>query len=121
MTLTPSRALSSTGISTIIALTRSGAMRATVSAVLAPSEVPPITACFDLEVVEQADHLLGEEGHRVIDHLGGPIGVAVPEQVHGHDPVAPGGHRGRQAVEHVAVHEQPVDEHERAVALAVDS
>ena len=35
----------STGISTIRPLTRSGAMTATSSDTLAPSEVPPITAC----------------------------------------------------------------------------
>ena len=45
MAATDSSALSSTGISTHIALTRSGASLATVEGVFAPSEVPPITAC----------------------------------------------------------------------------
>jgi hypothetical protein len=40
----PSSALSSTGISISIPFTRSGAAAAASSVVLAPSEVPPITA-----------------------------------------------------------------------------
>ena len=40
----PSRALSSTGISISMPFTRSGAAAAASSAVLAPSEVPPMTA-----------------------------------------------------------------------------
>ena len=41
----PSSALSSTGISTSSPRTRSGAATAASSVALAPSEVPPITAC----------------------------------------------------------------------------
>ena len=40
-----SRALLRTGISTIRPRTRSGAITATSSETLAPSDVPPITAC----------------------------------------------------------------------------
>ncbi len=42
----PSSALSSTGISISMPFTRSGAAAAASSVTLAPSEVPPITACF---------------------------------------------------------------------------
>src|SRR4029079_18231411 len=44
-TIPASSALSSTGISTISPLTRAGADAATSSETLAPSDVPPITAC----------------------------------------------------------------------------
>ena len=44
---------------------------------------------------------------------------AVAEQVDGDHPVAARGHLRRQAVEHAPVHQQPVDQDERAVALAV--
>ncbi len=43
-TIPASSALSSTGISTIRPLTRAGAVAATSSETLAPSDVPPITA-----------------------------------------------------------------------------
>ena len=62
----PSSALSSTGISTSSPRTRSGAAAAASSAALAPSDVPPITACVDLEVVEQRDRLAAEARHRVV-------------------------------------------------------
>ena len=42
----PSSALSSTGISISMPFTRSGAAAAASSVTFAPSEVPPITACF---------------------------------------------------------------------------
>ena len=44
---------------------------------------------MDGEVIQKADYLLGEEGHRVVDHLRGPVGASVAEQVHGDHTVAP--------------------------------
>ena len=66
---TPSSALSSTGISTTMPRTRSGAAPRRLSATFAPSDVPAITASSTLEVVEQGHDLLGELRHRVAPHV----------------------------------------------------
>ena len=73
--------MSSTGISITIPRSRSGAVAAISSAVLAPSEVPITTASLDLQVVHQRHHLLAEGLHRVAPHVARAIGFAVAEQV----------------------------------------
>ena len=115
----PRRALSSTGISTISPRTRSGARSATSRETLAPSEVPPTTACVGAEVVEQRDHLLGERGHRVDQRVGRPVGAAVAEQVEGDHVQALGGQRAGQRLLHPARHQLAVQQHHPAVAGAV--
>ena len=72
-----SSALSSTGISSTIPRSRSGAAEATSSVVFAPSDVPPTTASSTLEVVEQRDHVAGEEAHAVAPHVRRPVRAAV--------------------------------------------
>ena len=74
----------------------------------------------DLEVVEQADDLLGEEAHAVAPHVRRAVGLAVAEQVERHDAVAALGERPRQRLVHALAQQQPVQEHRHARALAVD-
>ena len=112
-------ALSSTGISTIRPLTRSGARTATSSETLAPSDVPPIDGLLGPEVVEQRDDLLAERRHRVDQRVGRPVRAAVAEQVEGHHVQALRGQRPGQRLLHPARHQQAVQQHDPLVAGAV--
>ena len=109
-----SSALSSTGISMTIPRRRSGAVAATSSAVLAPSEVPITTASSICEVVHQRDELLAEEVHRVAPHVAWAVRFAVAEQVDGDHAVAARGERFGQRAVHLLGEQQPVDEDQRA-------
>jgi len=74
----------------------------------------------ELEVVEQRDHLLSEEGHRVAGHVLRAVRAPVTEQVQGHHPVAARGQGAGQRTVHLLREQQPVDQHERARTVSVD-
>ena len=114
-----STALLSTGISMISPRTRSGASTATSRETLAPSDVPPTTACARTEVVQQRHDLLGERRHGVRVRVGGPVGAAVAEQVEGDDVQPLGGQRAGQRLVHPARHQLAVEQHHPGVAAAV--
>ena len=112
-------ALSSTGISMNRPRATRGWRVAISSAALAPSEVPPTIGPVELEVVDQRGELVAEGGHVVGAHVGRLVRGAVAEQVDGDHAEAARGHLRRELVVHVAVHQQAVGEHQRALALAV--
>ena len=114
----PSSALSSTGISISIPRRRSGAAAATSSETFAPSDVPPITASPQIELVHEAEHLLAEERHGVAPHVARPVGIAVTQQVEGDDPVSTLGQFFGERLVHVTVEQQPVDQDHGAAAGA---
>jgi hypothetical protein len=80
---------------------------------------PEDDGLLDLEVVEQRHHLATELGHRVAPHVGGPVRLAVPEQVERQHAVAALGQRDGERVVHVAAEQQPVQQDDDAPAVAV--
>ena len=96
-----------------------GLARASSRATLAPSEVPPTTAGGCSRWSSRADHLAGEERHRVEPQVLGPVGAPVAEQVDADHPVAALGQLRPQPLEHAPVHQQPVDQHQHPLALPV--
>ena len=72
------------------------------------------------QVVEQRHHLPREQRHRVEPQVLGPVRAPVAEHVDRHHPVPPLRQLRRQAVEHVAIHQQPVRQHDQPLPLAVD-
>ena len=114
-----SSALLSTGISTIRPFTRPGATTATSSETLAPSDVPPTTACGAPRWSSRRDDLLGPRGHRVDQGVRRAVRASVAEQVERDDVQALGGQRPRQRLVHPARHQLAVQEHHPGVAGAV--
>ena len=91
-----SSALSSTGISTTIPRSRSGASDADLERRVRAERRAADDRLVDAEVVEQRDDVLGEEAHAVAPHLRRPVRAAVAEQVERDDAVAALGERARQ-------------------------
>ena len=74
----------------------------------------------DAEVVEQRDHVLGEEAHAVVLHLRRARRAAVAEQVERHDAVAALGQGAGEADVHALAEQQAVEQDRHPRALAVD-
>jgi hypothetical protein len=72
-----------------------------------------------LEVVEQGRQLAREQRHRVEPQVLRPVRAPVAEHVDADHPVAAIGQLRPQPLEHAPVHQQPVDEHEQPLPLAV--
>ena len=109
----------STGISTMQAATRSGAITATSSDDVGAQRRAADDRLLGAEVVEQRDDLLAEGGHRVDERVGRLVGAAVAEQVEGDHVQALGGQRPGQRLLHPARHQQAVQQHDPRVARAV--
>ena len=114
-----STALSSTGISSSSPATRSGAVAASSSETLAPSDVPPTTACSAPRWSSSVAHLVGEGGHRVRRGVLRPVGPTVAEQVEGDHVEALGGQPAGQRLVHPARHQLAVQQHDPPVPGAV--
>ena len=71
------------------------------------------------QVIEQREHLLGEERHRVEAQVVRLVGAPMAEQVEADHPVAALRQRRPQSLEHAAIHQQAMDEDDRAIAIAV--
>ena len=84
----PSSALSSTGISMIMPRSRSGRDRGHAQRDVGAQRGAADDGVLDVEVVEQADGLRGEQLHPVDAHVARAGGLAVAEQVEGDDAVA---------------------------------
>ena len=115
----PSSALSSTGISISMPLTRSGAAAAASSVAFAPSDVPPITACFTPAASSSAIAWRPKMRHAVVPHLGRAVGLAVAEQVEAQHPVAALGERLGERPVHLAREQQAGQQDHDAVAASV--
>jgi hypothetical protein len=79
----------------------------------------PDDRLVDLQVIEQRDDLLAEEGHRVDAHVVRALRAPVPQQVDRDDSVAALGQGARQRRLHRLRQQQAVHEHDHARALAV--
>ena len=114
-----SSALSSTGISITMPRRRSGAYAADLERRVGAQRGPEHHGLLDLEVVEQRDRLLPEEGHRVA--LGVPRAVRAPvaEEVERDHAVAALGEAARERLVHALAEQQTVQEYDDARALAV--
>ena len=64
-----------------------------------------------VEVIEQPDHLLAEQRHRVAPHVHRPVRLAMPEQVEDDHPVTALGERPRQRLLHLARQQQAGQQH----------
>ena len=96
-----------------------GRCTATSRETLAPSEVPPMTACSAPRWSSSATTCSPNDGHRVDQRVGRPVGAAVPEQVEGHHVQPLRGHRAGERLVHPARHQQAVQQHDPVVARAV--
>ena len=118
-TIPASRALSSTGISTIRPLTRSGAVGRHLERDVGAERRTADDGLLGAEVVEQRDDLVGERRHRVDQRVGRPVGAAVAEQVEGHHVQPLAGERARERLVHPARHQLAVEQHDPVGAGAV--
>ena len=81
----------------------------------------PDHGLLDLQVVEQRDDVLGEEGHRVAPHVRRAVRAAVPAQVERDDPVPALGQGARQRLVHALAEQQAVYEHGHPRPVPVDA
>ena len=66
-----------------------------------------------VQLVEQCQRLAPEQGHRVVDHLGRAVGVAVPEQVEAEDTVPSLGQRlGQRNVDPAGEEQRRKEQHD---------
>ena len=80
---------------------------------------PQHDGLLDLEVVEQRDRLLPEEGHRVALRVERAVRAPVAQQVERDHAVAALGEAARERLVHALAEQQAVQEHDDARALAV--
>ena len=114
-----STALSSTGISTSRPTDALGREDSNLERHVGPERRAAHHGLVGTEVVEQADDLLAERGHRVEQRVVGPVGAAVPEKVD-RDHVRTGGRElARQRLVHPARHQLAVHQDDPPLTRAV--
>ena len=114
-----SSAPSSTGISITMPRRRSGARRGGLERGVRAQRGAEHDRLLDLEVVEQRDHLLAEEAHRVAPQVERALGLPVAEQVERDHAVAALRERPRQRLVHALAEQEPVQEHDDSGTLSV--
>ena len=114
-----SRALSSTGISAIDAAHPLGGQGGDLEGHVGPQRGASDDCLFDVQLVQEGDHLLAEGRHRVVQRILGAIRAPVAEEIEGDHVGAASGQVARKRLVHPAWHQLPVEEHDPAVAAAV--